>query len=432
MVVGIALFSWDRKLGPVLDIKYPESFELSVDLTNKIYMTHAYKQDGDDQELIETNFNDQIIISYCDKSKVPVVGYEIFLVMMHEQERLKEHNIKEQLLEIAKSILDAPKSDRKSIFKENIDNFFKKTTKKKILLLGRAGTGKSSIKEVVFEGKIPGDLLMNPLAPTRGLSPAVYSWLDIQLGLFDTSGQVLDTLLEDDNKQYLAFENANTVIYLFDYVLWKENNELIMNDISRILEIIKQKSFDSNIVLFLHKIDLIPEKEREQKLKEIRQFVEEELHLTINFTSIYPEFIYNTYNAFYEILNTYSEESKALMGIINERIKDSTKTMLYVTNKNNSVVVQAMTSDFNYKLINHIHKMVAQLAQSFEDMKINNDIENLILSSKKDLVIIMTSLNISKYDLKNIICVSESLTAKKLIWMTAEIRALFNKYIYNL
>ena len=74
MVIGLALFSWDQKIGSVLDIKYPETLELSESLINKIYMTHSYSQDFEKEELIETLYEDQIIFSYCDKSRVPSVG----------------------------------------------------------------------------------------------------------------------------------------------------------------------------------------------------------------------------------------------------------------------------------------------------------------------------------------------------------------------
>ena len=67
MVIGIALFSWDQKIGAVVDVKYPETLVLSDDLINKIYMTFAYSEDFDKDELIETSYKNQDILSYCDK-----------------------------------------------------------------------------------------------------------------------------------------------------------------------------------------------------------------------------------------------------------------------------------------------------------------------------------------------------------------------------
>ena len=139
-------------------------------------------------------------------------------------------------------------------FQENTINFFDETSAKKVILIGRAGTGKTSIKKIVFEGYNSKDLLDNPLEPTRGISPSVYSWLDLKLGLFDTSGQELSFLLEneDDNDHILAFENTDTILYLFDYPLWISNSQLIFKDIQRISDIINTKSYKAKIVIFIH------------------------------------------------------------------------------------------------------------------------------------------------------------------------------------
>ena len=59
--------------------------------------------------------------------------------------------IKSQLLEFGKETFKKEKSERNNYFLEKIGIFFKKSSAKKILLLGRAGTGKTSIKKIIFE-----------------------------------------------------------------------------------------------------------------------------------------------------------------------------------------------------------------------------------------------------------------------------------------
>ena len=191
MVIGLALFSWDQKKGSVLDVKYPKTFELSDSLINKIYMTHAYSQDFEKEELIEIKYEDQVIFSFCDKTRVPDVGYEIIILINHEKEKINSYNIKRYLINFAKKVFMSSISERNKVFVENAAIFFKKSSAKKILLLGRASTGKTTIKKILFEGKDPKDLLYSPLAPTRGITPSIYSWLDLDLGLFDSSGQEL-------------------------------------------------------------------------------------------------------------------------------------------------------------------------------------------------------------------------------------------------
>ena len=235
MVVGIALFSWDQKIGGVIDVKFPEKLDLTNDIINKIYMTFAYSENFEKEELIETSYNNQTILSYCDKTRVSNVGYEIVTLILEEKEKVNIFKIKTQLLKFSKEIFKKDKDDRKQFFLDNIESFFEKSSTKKILLLGRAGTGKTSIKKIIFEGLDPKDLLYNPLEPTRGITPNVYSWLDLNLGLFDSSGQELSFLLEneEDHEHILAFENTDYVVYILDYPSWISHSEEIINEIKK-------------------------------------------------------------------------------------------------------------------------------------------------------------------------------------------------------
>jgi len=431
MVLGIALFGWDKKMGPVLEIKHPENLDLSQNLINKIYMTHAYRQENQNEELMEINLENKIILSYCDMSKVAKFGYEIIILIVHEKENIHLKNLKSKLFEFAREVLNKPKIERNKYFFENLDLFFKETVKKKILLVGRAATGKSSIKQVIFEGKMPQELLSNPLEPTRGLTPSIYSWLDLDLGIFDSAGQELDYLLDNKNEQTFAFENTDIIIYMFDYLAWIENSETILKEIEKISRIIKQESYIAKIVLFLHKIDLMNEQNREQNIKNIQQEIKEQLNLQIYFTSLYPNLIYNTYNAFYEILSNFSKETIYFKEVLDEKIKDNSKSMCFITNQNSSIVVQTMSNDFNFKLINQIHRLIAQFDQSFEDMSINDNIDYMILSSLKNFNIIMKFLNLSNYNLKNLILISETISINQLIEFCEEIKSTLNRYFYK-
>ena len=114
-------------------------------------------------------------------------------------------------------------------------------------------------------------------------------------------------LLKDENEQKIAFDDTDAIIYLFDFRIWVANSQEIIDEIQSILNIIKKKSYESNLILFLHKIDLMREENQEQTLQEIKSTVENQLKLPIYFTSIYPNLIYSLYNAFYEILSSFSQ-----------------------------------------------------------------------------------------------------------------------------
>jgi len=256
MVLGLVLLGWDEILGPVIDFKYPKDLSLSNNLISKIIMSHSLNEKTI-EELLEFESNEKIIISYCDKSKFKDSGFKGLILILHQREKIKLFDLKSKLSKFAQSVLDQPKELQNEYILANIEQFFKKASERKVLILGRAGTGKTSIKQVIFEGKNPNDLLYNPLDPTRGLSPSVYSWMELKLGFFDSSGQELDSLLNNDNERSIAFENTSIILYVFDYSSWNYQQKEIVEEIKKIMKIIEENSYKAQLILLSHKIDLI-------------------------------------------------------------------------------------------------------------------------------------------------------------------------------
>ncbi|MHA1335111.1 MAG: ADP-ribosylation factor-like protein [Promethearchaeota archaeon] len=431
MAIGIALFSWDKKFGAVLDAKYPDNFDLSNELINKIYMTHAYEQNSEDKELIEISYNGKIILSYCDKERVKDVGYEILLLILEEDEHEDIQRLKMELTKLASELFKKDKKERREFIFENVDRFFKKKTARKLLILGRAGTGKTTIKKIIFEGEDPRNLILNPLEPTRGIVPSVHSWLDLKLGVFDSSGQELNYLLENKNEQAIAFDNADVVIYIFDFPMWVAKSDEIIEEIKKIETILTENYKDAKLIIFCHKIDLINENQRDIMFTKIRERINESFNVPIYFTSIFINLIYYTYNAFYEILSSFSYETTEIKKVLDEEIKNLKKITCFITNKYDSIVIQTMTPDFNPILINHSHKLVAQINRIFESMVENDDLSHMILSSKKNLNIIIRKLDIKKFELKNIVCVSEELSVNNLIKLMGNIWLKLNQLVFK-
>ena len=227
----------------------------------------------------------------------------------------------------------------------------------KISIIGRAGVGKTSIIKLIFEGYDPKDLMIKPLEPTRGINPKGYYWMDLELGVFDTSGQELPYLLEDEQEQLIAFENANVVIYLFDYPTWTSNSQEIINEIHTIYNSLKDINDEIKLVLIFHKVDLINQKIKGNYFlmrNGIRNRINLPENIPIYFTSLYPESVHSTFNAFSNILSNLSIESQNLREILNRHITTFPRKISFITKKDKSVLVQSIGSEFN---TGHLHNL---------------------------------------------------------------------------
>lgn len=426
----LILLNWKKERGIKIDFTYPESVNLTKDIIDKIYATHTFLQDETkNEEFIEIDYGDQIIMSYFKKSIDPEEEHELFIFLTLAIEKQEYFNLKSKVIFFARNVFNISKEERKDYVINNIEaEFSKETQKKKILILGRANTGKSSIKKVIFEGKDPQKLLDESLAPTRGVSPSIYSWFDLTLGFFDTSGQELDVLLNDDHILTTAFKNSNYIIYVFDYIIWNSQQQEIINEINNILRIIKKKSYNTQLILFCHKTDLIKKQKYGTKasqqiidkyfqlqISRIRNKIEETLNLPLYFTSLYPKLIYNLYTAFCDILGKLSRQSLNIKNLIEGTIINFSKTMGFITNTNHNIVAQVISNDFNFELLNYAHNLTAQLNKTFFDMVENDNINYFLLSSYKGLTIIMKYLNLKELNIMNLICISETLTNDEIV-----------------
>jgi len=299
----------------------------------------------------------------------------------------------------------------------------------KILLVGRAGMGKTTIKNIIFEGQKPGDLMIHPLEPTRGINSSVYSWLDLELSIFDTSGQELPFLLEDEDEQIRAFDKADAVIYIFDYPIWASKSQEITEEIEKIYDILKKNEDKSNLYLFFHKIDLI-----NQKLKGNYEILKNQMHsiselsqnFIIFFTSIQPRLIFSIYLAFSDILSFFSPEAIRLKKVIDLIINDIPKTICFITNQDNHTIIQSMTPDFDTDLIFSLHQTIAQIDHSAKEL---SDIYNefhFIDSGTTILSMLIENIEFINPNFKNIFCLSETHQRDKLSKLMSNLEREFS------
>ncbi len=292
---------------------------------------------------------------------------------------------------------------------------------KKLVLIGLPKTGKTTISQVIFKGKSPTNLLNESLKPTKGLDTSRHNWLDLDLFLFDTAGQNYQKIFSDKTRQGKILGGSTYIIYLIDFSSWskKETQEKMLKDIDSLEALISEAGFDTEFLIFFHKIDLIDDEERDSYIKNVRKTLESK-GLKIFFTSIHPNHIYSLYTSFYEILSCFSHKRTVIKEILDKNVEGLSKSMLFVTNDKNCIVGQAMTPDFDIESVEATYNLAAQLNLTLERIKSNDKINHLILQTINDLNIIMNYLDLLEEDVKNLICISETLTSNRLIWKAGE------------
>ena len=185
---------------------------------------------------------------------------------------------------------------------------------KKIVLVGPAGVGKTSIYNSYFEMGNPKTLLDHSLEPTRGINSSLYSLFDSHFGIFDLAGQENDLWLSTSQD---VFNHSNLIICIFDIM---NSLESIISFLIKILQIKKRLHLsDCKIITFIHKVDLVEPSYVFHKIKAIEDFFKSQYRrgqeINIYKTSIAEEFFFSTYSILGEILNLlFNQEGRAHIG----------------------------------------------------------------------------------------------------------------------
>lgn len=174
--------------------------------------------------------------------------------------------------------------------------------KKKVLLMGKSGSGKTSMRSIIFANYIARDTTR--LGATIDVEHSHVRFLgNLVLNLWDCGGQ------ESFMQQYFAsqkdniFRNVEVLIYVFDV----ESRELErdVHYYQSCLEALLQNSPNAKIFCLIHKMDLVAEEQRESLFKGR----EEDLirlsrpgNITCFRTSIWDETLYRAWSSIVTML----------------------------------------------------------------------------------------------------------------------------------
>ena len=145
--------------------------------------------------------------------------------------------------------------------------------RKKVLLMGKAHSGKTSMRSIIFANYLARDTMR--LSPTLELEHHHVKFLgDLVLNLWDCGGQdaFYESYFERDRET--IFRSVELLIYVFDI-----ESDCARKDFEHfegVLEAIEENSPDARIFVLIHKMDLVVEEhQREFILEERRRLIEQ-------------------------------------------------------------------------------------------------------------------------------------------------------------
>ncbi len=420
MPLGLILVGWDNKIGSVIDATYPQDFSISREIINKILMTHGFSNKLE-PELLEIKYINYIVFSYCDKTKVSRFGYEMVMLILDKKEEHSVYDLKKLFQKGVEKLGRTTRDKRIKEFQIFAKSFFQKRLSKKILLIGLPSTGKTTIKKVFFEGSNAQQLLKEPLEPTRGFTHFIYNWLDLELGMGDSSGQEINSYLTPGAfEQEIAFNECDAVIYNFDYIRWTQDKQIIFDNIQKTIDTIKNFSKTAKIFAFCHKIDLIEESKRVSTFSEISEEFKSKFNIPLFFTSINKNHLHLLYKNLQKIISSLSPLSAEIEKILSKTISSKSKTLALLINKEGSVINQYISSDYNFingMIIKEYYNLTNEILSKFKDNRI--DVANVVCTKKLNVLIRnMTGIH---QDIDGLIVCSESIKNDELKIVLEEI-----------
>uniref|UniRef100_A0A8C4QEC5 Ras-related GTP-binding protein n=1 Tax=Eptatretus burgeri TaxID=7764 RepID=A0A8C4QEC5_EPTBU len=253
-----------------------------------------------------------------------------------------------------------------------------KAMKKKVLLMGKSGSGKTSMRSIIFANYIARDT--RRLGATIDVEHSHVRFLgNLVLNLWDCGGQ--DNFMENyfASQRDSIFRNVEVLIYVFDV----ENLEVEkdMHYYQSCLEAILQNSPEAKVFCLVHKMDLVQEDQRDpifHKREEDLKRLSRPLECTCFRTSIWDETLYKAWSCIvYQLIPNVQQLETSLCMFAN--IIEADEVLLF--EKATFLVISHYQSKqqrdiHRFEKISNIIKQFklscSKLAASFQSMEVRN------------------------------------------------------------
>ncbi|KAI9344897.1 ras-related GTP-binding protein A-like protein [Obelidium mucronatum] len=253
--------------------------------------------------------------------------------------------------------------------------------KKKVLLMGKSGSGKTSMRSIIFANYIARDT--RRLGATIDIEHSHVRFLgNLVLNLWDCGGQ--DVFMESyfASQRDQIFRNVEVLIYIFDV----ESRELDkdLSYFQNSLDAIGANSKDARIFCLIHKMDLVKEGQREEVFRNMESQLKKRagsLNVSCFATSIWDETLYKAWSSIvYSLIPNVKVLETQLENFC--RICDADEIILF-ERTTFLVISHSTTREFSqeHQLSNKTTQLIPD-AQRFE--KVSNIIKQFKLSCSKN------------------------------------------------
>lgn len=171
--------------------------------------------------------------------------------------------------------------------------------KKKVLLMGKAHSGKTSMRSIIFANYLARDTTR--LSPTLDVEHHHVRFLgDLVLNLWDCGGQ--DAFYESyfERDRDTIFRGVELLIYVFD--IESDQPKKDFDHFCGVLEAIEENSPDARVFILVHKMDLVAPEDREAIFEDRKEMIEDSCrscgveHFQCFGTSIWDETLYKAWS----------------------------------------------------------------------------------------------------------------------------------------
>ncbi|KAL7671111.1 hypothetical protein ACOME3_006020 [Neoechinorhynchus agilis] len=133
------------------------------------------------------------------------------------------------------------------------------TPRRKVLLMGKSGSGKTSMRSIIFANGMARDT--RRLGPTIDVEQTYVRFLNCIVNLWDCGGQEAFIKEYFTSQKSVVFKEAEVLIYVFD--IESKEHEDDINCFRMCLDRIRENSPNAKIFCLVHKMDLVPAVDKE-------------------------------------------------------------------------------------------------------------------------------------------------------------------------